>query len=114
MRYTRRGCILCAHVDRECYWTEATVHHVAPAEPDPDKGALVWTRRIPIEHDDTVEKLQQRVLPIEHEVVISALQAFANGTSKSFERREPLVVGKSEEEALAQAKTWAIQQYPNG
>lgn len=57
--------------------------------------------------------LQQRVLPIEHEVQIRILKAFSEGNIPLFVKEQPLVF-PGEEPILEEAKRLAIEKYPKG
>ncbi len=92
------------------FWTEATTHY---ATLEFDKGKVVKRKQVPILPNDTAEILAARVLPIEHEVQIAALQDFANGTVEEFNREIPLVM-LNEEKILQECKLNAIKLYPNG
>jgi phosphoribosylglycinamide formyltransferase 1 len=92
------------------FWTEATTHRVTTKF---DEGAILKRRQVEILPDDTAETLQARVLPVEHQVQIEALQDFANGTVVEFVRDEPLVL-LGEEKILDECKKLAIKMYPNG
>ena len=78
-----------------------------------DKGAIVGRMQVTIEKHDTPEKLQKRMLPVEHKLQIDVLQRFANGTVEEFSRVERLV-RDGEEQILEDAKKQAIVDYPNG
>lgn len=90
------------------FWTEATAHRVTAKF---DEGAVVKRKQVPILRDDRAETLQARVLPVEHEVQIEALQDFANKNVVEFVRENPLVL-PGEEKILAECKELAIKMYP--
>jgi phosphoribosylglycinamide formyltransferase-1 len=92
------------------FWTEATTHRVTA---NFDEGQIVKCKRVEILPDDTAETLQARVLPVEHEVQIAALQDFINGNVSEFHRDTPLVL-KGEEDILEECKKSAIAKYPKG
>ncbi|MBI2623373.1 MAG: phosphoribosylglycinamide formyltransferase [Candidatus Liptonbacteria bacterium] len=92
------------------FWTEMTTHRVVA---EYDMGAVVNTRRIVINLDDTPESLQERALPIEHELQIETLGMFVRGDVKEMKRTIPLVL-PGEEKILEEAKQKAILMYPNG
>lgn len=74
-------------------WTEAIAQMV---HSEYDQGLVVKATRVDILPEDTVEDLQQRVLPVEHRVQIELLKDVAGGHVKEITRREKLV--KPEEE----------------
>jgi phosphoribosylglycinamide formyltransferase-1 len=90
------------------FWTEATAQRVAL---DFDKGAILKMARVDILPDDTVSSLQERVLPVEHEVQIEALQDFAHGNVVELVRLERLVL-PGEEPILEEAKKIACRKFP--
>lgn len=95
---------------RCCFYAEATAQRV---DPDYDRGEVQRAWKVPIHLDDTVEKLQARLLPVEHEVQIATLGDMAQGMLPHFRREVPLVLPK-EMGILAAAKERAIADYPNG
>lgn len=92
------------------FWTEATTHFVTE---EFDKGYVIKRQQIKINSDDTIESLQEKVLPIEHKVQIEALKDFADGKVKGFKRNTPLIK-KTELKILKEAKRIAEIYYPNG
>lgn len=92
------------------FWTEATTHYVTK---EFDKGKVIKRKQISILPNDTAEILQARVLPVEHQVQIEALQDFANDTVLEFQRKIRLVLPE-EEEVLKECKELAIKMYPKG
>lgn len=92
------------------YWTEATAHLVTE---EFDKGAVIKRKKVSILPDDTVESLQKRVLTVEYDVQIEALNDFAQNKVKVLKREKPLIP-KSEEKILQEAKRIAAVLYPNG
>ena len=92
------------------FWTEATVHRVTA---EYDKGKILNIIRVPIQENDDVDSLQERVLQKEYEAQIQTLQDFADGTEKEIVRDEPLV-RPEEFEILEQCKIQAIKTYPKG
>lgn len=92
------------------YWTEAIAQKV---HKEYDQGAVVKSTRVDILPDDTVEDLQQRVLPVEHKTQIELLKDVAKGNVKEMFRQESLV-RPGEEQILFEAKTSAILLYPHG
>lgn len=92
------------------YWTEAIAQRVHKKL---DQGAVVKSQRVDILPDDIVDSLQQRVLPVEHQVQIGLLKDIARGNVKEFPPREPLV-NPGEEQILFRAKKAARLLYPKG
>lgn len=92
------------------FWTEATAQRVAR---DFDTGSILKMARTDILPDDDVISLQERVLPIEHEVQIEALEDFARGQVVELVRLERLVLS-GEESILEEAKKLARIEFPNG
>lgn len=92
------------------WWTEAVSHRVTP---EFDRGVVIRSERVDIWHDDTVETLQGRLLPVEHRVQIAALGDFVNDCVREVQRFNALAF-PHEHEALAEAKRRAIADYPNG
>lgn len=91
-------------------WTEAIGQRV---HKDYDQGSVVKSVQVDILPDDTVDDLQQRVLPIEHRVQIDLLKDVAAGNIKVVTARESLV-RPGEEEVLFLAKRMARMLYPHG
>ncbi len=54
----------------------ATVHFV---EADVDAGAVIMQKTVPVEEDDTPERLQARVLKIEHEILPLCVKLLCKG-----------------------------------
>lgn len=100
------------------YWTEAICQRV---HPEADRGAVINYRRVSIEQyggyagclRDDVQSLKAKLLPIEHEVQIEALDAFSRNQARLVSLSNDLV-RPEEAEILAQAKANAIQTYPQG
>ena len=92
------------------FFTEATTHRVTP---EFDKGAIVKRKVLAILAEDTPESLQKRLLPIEWQTQIEALQDFANDTGQEWYRLAPLV-RPDEEKILADCKQEAMRLYPEG
>lgn len=90
------------------FWTEASEHHVTEDEKY-DKGKLIRVVRLDFESIpypitiadieqnpqvllEQTEKVQQRLLPLEHQNVIEALRMFAEGrNTDGFIREQPLI-----------------------
>jgi phosphoribosylglycinamide formyltransferase 1 len=102
--------LLFARMTGRASWTEAVAQRVAYQY---DEGAIVKSRIVGIHKGDTVEELQARVLPTEHEVQILMLEDFGNNNLKEITREHPLVLPE-EEPVLAEAKRIACLLYPNG
>lgn len=92
------------------FWTEAIAQRV---HPEYDRGVMVKSRRVEILPNDTPLTLQQRVLPVEHEVQIETLLDFANGTVTEIIRDTPLIL-PGEESILEEAKRVATILFPKG
>lgn len=92
------------------FWTEAIAQRVHSSF---DQGRIVCFERVEIREDDTVDSLQQRVLPIEHRIQIELLKQVAAGTVRELPVREPLV-RPGEEVILFEAKKAARSAYPHG
>lgn len=97
-------------VTKHDYWTEATAHFITE---EFDRGDVIKRRRIEILPSDTVEELQARIRPIEHEVQIETLNNFVKSTVKIYHRTKPLVK-KDELPILGKAKEIAAILYPHG
>lgn len=95
---------------REEPWTEAIAQWVYC---DYDQGPVVRSERVNIFSADTVEDLQQRVLPVEHDVQIQLLHDIANRDIAERAPR-PRLVTPQEVPVLAFAKKVARLLYPNG
>ncbi len=109
-------------------WTASTIHFVTE---EFDRGELISLIKIPIPalHQPitiqqlgekperlitTTTKVQKKLLPIEHQNVITVLQRFARGEKvKGFKLKEPLVPEKFEE-ILKEAKKLAVNLFPTG
>lgn len=92
------------------YWTEATSHLVTK---EFDRGDVIGLAKVPISKNDTVESLQQKVLPFEHQLQITVLQKFVYGKIRKINRHQPLIQ-KSEINILNEAKKIGIILYPHG
>ncbi|MEI6533512.1 MAG: formyltransferase family protein [Candidatus Roizmanbacteria bacterium] len=119
--------VICARLayswlKRSEYWTEAVIHLVSE---EFDKGEIINVSRMKLPQlsfskIDQVfyEQLKQytpiiqdKLRPIEHELVIQTLQAIANGLIPSFHRKRRLADLKSID-ILKQAKEIAMHLYP--
>lgn len=54
----------------------ASLHFVTPVL---DSGPLILQARVPVQPGDTAETLAQRILPLEHKMLVRALELFGNG-----------------------------------
>lgn len=117
-----------ALVTGEDHWTEATTHQVTH---EYDQGRTISVRRLelpwllepvtfaylrqePQMFIDTTRDVQARLLPLEHENVIRALQMFADfGWHADLSRDHPLIPAGNEHVVYG-AKALAIQMFPNG
>ncbi|MDO8617291.1 MAG: formyltransferase family protein [Candidatus Uhrbacteria bacterium] len=96
------------------FWTEATAQRV---DAKFDRGAVIKTERVPIEPDDDVAALQQRVMAAEHRVQIAVLEDAADGRSPPAGGemvREERLVRFGEEGILAECKQTAVWLFPRG
>lgn len=91
-------------------WTEAIGQRV---HRDYDQGVVVKSARVDILPADTVDDLQQRVLPVEHSVQIDLLKDVATGNIREVTTRASLV-RPGEEQVLFLAKRVAKMLYPHG
>jgi phosphoribosylamine--glycine ligase len=89
--------------------TEAVVHFVTEKY---DDGDVIKRTPMDIYENDTPEIIQQRLLPIEHETVISAIKDFA-ANRVSIKKRPKPFVRPGEEKFLYKAKQKAIEKYLN-
>ncbi len=92
------------------FWTEATAHRV---EVEYDTGAVIKRKQLEILPSDDPSSLRERLLPIEHEVQIEALEDLMNDCIEEFKREMPLV-RSGEEGILEEAKKVAGLLFPNG
>ena len=90
------------------FWTETTAQRVGIQF---DEGAVVKRKKLDILPSDDPITLQERLLPLEYEVQIEALEDFARGTAKEIVRVEPLI-RSGEESILEECKKEAIKLYP--
>lgn len=102
--------ILFTRMTKRDPWTEAIGQRV---HKDFDQGAVVKSSRVDILPGDTVDDLQQRVLPVEHRVQIDLLKDVAAGNIKEVATREALV-RPGEEQVLSLVKRVARMLYPHG
>jgi len=91
-------------------YTEMIAQRVSPAY---DHGAVVKCAKVEILPQDTVDSLQERSLPIEHQLQIQLLHNVADGVVKEVVSRVPYVCSM-DYAILNQAKRIAKLLYPNG
>jgi len=91
------------------FWTEAIAQRV---DKKYDQGAVVKSTRVEILKDDTVDDLQQRVLPVEHRTQIDLLKDVASGNIREIPSEK--LVRPGEEKTLYVAKRMARLLYPHG
>lgn len=98
---------------RQEYWTEATAQRVDPRY---DRGAVVHRETVPIQPEDDPISLQQRVLPVEHQVQIETLELFAENRVPTLVREIRLIdtYDVNEGEVLTDAKCAAALLFPRG
>ncbi|HEU0085823.1 MAG TPA: formyltransferase family protein [Candidatus Paceibacterota bacterium] len=97
------------NVNRD-FFTEATCHYVTE---EFDKGEVIKRNVMEFSLDDLATDIQQKLLPIEHQTQIEALQDIASDRIEIFKREIPLV-NEGEEEILKECKQSAKLAYPNG
>lgn len=61
-----------------------TIHFV---DEEYDTGPIIIQKAVPVEEDDTPETLAARILPLEHQSYVEAIQLFAQGRLKVKGRR---------------------------
>lgn len=91
-------------------YTEATTHRVTK---EYDKGKIIGRMQVEIFPNDTVDSLQKRVLPFEHQLQIDVLRQIATGTVQELERDDRLI-DPWRTGLLDQFKAEAIAAYPHG
>ena len=82
--------------------------------PEVDKGFIVHSERVEILPYDTVDDLQQRVLPVEHKTQIDGLRRFARAELKTQPKRERPLVESWQVPHLIDGKKVARILYPKG
>lgn len=92
-------------------WTEAVSHYVTEQY---DQGAVIASRRIEIAPEDDTYSLQAKVLPVEHEVQIKALELMARGLVRPRISLDRPLVPPERYELLAECKRIASLLFPNG
>lgn len=101
----------CQKVGRD-RWTEAVSQFV---HRDFDRGQVIRAKRLPILDDDTVESIQKRLLPLEHEMVIETIRDFAsNAAMPTVDRSQYWLVNPEEKDMLEECKARAVADYPHG
>lgn len=101
--------ILFTRMTKRDHWTVATAQRV---HKNFDQGAVVRATRVDILPDDTVDDLQQRVLPVEHRTQIDLLKDVASGNIREILVEKLVHLG--EEKILFVAKQSARLLYPHG
>ena len=91
-------------------WTEAIGQRV---HRNYDQGVVVRSTKVDILPNDTVDDLQQRVLPVEHRTQIDLLKDVAAGNIREVATRQSLV-RPGEEHILVLVKRIARMLYPHG
>jgi len=79
-----------AVIARGVKFSGCTVHLV---DEDYDTGPIVLQSVVPVEPDDTPETLAARILPVEHQTYVKAIQLFAKGRLKVEGRKVRVVDG---------------------
>lgn len=97
-------------VTKRNFWTEAVCHRVTAGF---DLGAVINVRRVDILPGDDVPALQARVLPVEHEVQIEAIDEISQNRVEEIVFHDDLV-RRGEERILQLAKDAAIREWPQG
>lgn len=90
-------------------WTYPVAQRV---HPEFDRGAVVRAEKVDILPTDTVDDLQERVLPVEHKLQIELLRDIASGNVVEMETDTFFV--DPHQKALALAKKLAVLLYPKG
>lgn len=85
---------------------------VQRVHPEFDKGEVVGFRNVPILPNDTVDDLQQRVLPVEHEINIQLAKDIGTRNIREYDFVSELAPGQ--EVNLRNAKRVARLLYPHG
>lgn len=109
-RRVHAAVLLFTRMVRRGNWTEVIAQRV---HAEYDQGSVVKAQRVEILREDTVDDLQQRVLPVEHRVQIGLLKDVAAGTIKEVTRGE-VIVKPGQEKVLYTAKRMARMLYPYG
>ena len=92
--------------------TEATAQLVAP---EYDRGAIIAYTTMLVFPEDTVESLQQRLLPLEWQTQVTALKRIAqNGGNPPMPLESDFELLPGEKKLLEEAKRMAREQYPRG
>ncbi|MGE5297780.1 MAG: phosphoribosylglycinamide formyltransferase [Acidobacteriaceae bacterium] len=98
-------------VTQRNFWTEAVSQRVAK---DFDQGTVIKMRRVPIYSTDEVPTLQARVLPVEHEVQIEAIDDFSQNRVAEVVFENDNLVHSWEDPVLAYSKAHGIRNFPQG
>lgn len=92
------------------WWSEVVAHRVVA---EFDKGSLVKKQQVAITSKDTVDTLQEKTLPAEHQVQIALLRDIANETVTEITEVSE-VIRPNEEQLLKDARRHARELYPKG
>ncbi len=65
-----------AVLEHGCKVSGCTIHFVTE---ETDAGPVILQRAVPVEENDTAERLAARILPVEHELFPQAIQLYAEG-----------------------------------
>ena len=98
-----------AHLTNTRWYTYATCHFVKEGY---DTGQVIRAWAVPFGRNDSVLEIQQRLLPVEHEVQIATLGDAGSGSLGRKELRDPVSPNLKKE--LYRARELAITEYPNG
>ena len=75
-------------LDYGCKVTGATVHIV---DEGTDTGPIILQKSVELEEDETVESLQQKVLEIEHKILVEAIKLYCDNRISVVGRRVKIV-----------------------
>lgn len=91
-------------------WTEVIGQRVGLQY---DAGTVVSSEKVFFDLNDNGDTLQQRALPVEHNVQIKMVKDFVLNSLNEIKTREPIVL-PGQEEYLEEAKKIAKELYPTG
>ena len=109
-RRVHAAVILYRRITKKDFWTEASCHLVNEQY---DRGEVVGRTKITVSHEETVESLQAKVLPLEHKLQTEILKLFTKNKLKIL-RRTKALVDKNNLAVLKRAKEAAACLYPSG
>lgn len=109
-RQTHAAILYLRRATQRDMWTEVVAQRVHEKF---DLGAIVGARQVEIQAGDTVDDLQKRALPIEHQLQIDLLKNFAKGNVKGLPPRE-IAIKPGEEHILFTARQVGRLLYPEG